>query len=288
MSGTTQETWMTGWTAGDPVQIGYTDVPADGGTWEKGFRPELEYRDLGLAAVTDAKLGVQHIRVANTSEPVRADWHCHDVDFQWIFILRGQITFEMEDGETVTLRRHDTAYIPPLYWHTQELSPDFEAVEITAPGKLETILGRDSDVPARAARLDPARKPVFTYERPESYTLGDGPRKFFEYRDLGTRGATNDRIHVHIVRATGQPGEGTGWHYHTMAQWFMVIRGTADIRVETGSRRTLQSGDTMCIGSGPNMRHNVAPYSGDYVVLEMCVPAEYETIPVEPPEGSAS
>jgi len=117
--------------------------------------------------------------------------------------------------------------------------------------------------------------------------MGAGPRAFFKYRDLGMREATAGRIHTHVVRATGEPGEGTDWHYHSMAQWFMIVGGTSDIRVEDKPRQTLIVGDTMCIGAGPRMRHNVAPFSGDYAVLEMCVPAEYETVAVDPPEGAA-
>ena len=43
----------------------------------------------------------------------------------------------------------------------------------------------------------------------------------------------------------------------------------------------------MCVGRGPHMRHNVTNFSGDYAVLEMCVPAEYDTIAVDAPEGAA-
>jgi hypothetical protein len=43
----------------------------------------------------------------------------------------------------------------------------------------------------------------------------------------------------------------------------------------------------MCVGYGKGMRHNVAPFSGDYAVLEMCVPAVYETIPVDAPPGAS-
>jgi hypothetical protein len=34
------------------------------------------------------------------------------------------------------------------------------------------------------------------------------------------------------------------------------------------------------------MRHNVTDFSADYLVLEMCIPAEYETIAVDEPEGA--
>src|SRR5690606_8170998 len=106
----------------------------------------------------------------------------------------------------------------------------------------------------------------------ENYELGNGPRKFFYYRDLGTKEQTDGRIHLHLVQAT-EPGAGTGWHYHSMAQWFMILRGTSTIAVEDHTYQPLVRGDAMCVGRGPDMRHNVAPFSRDYVVLEMCVPA---------------
>jgi hypothetical protein len=71
-----------------------------------------------------------------------------------------------------------------------------------------------------------------------------------------------------------------------MAQWFMIVGGESWIRVEDRPTEHITVGDSMCIGSGEHMRHNVAPFSGDYAVLEMCVPAEYDTVAVPPPEGA--
>lgn len=287
MSKTEQSTWMTGWTAEEPLQIGYTDVPHDGGSWRQGLRPYLEYRDLGLDEATGGKMGVQHIRSTGKPGEMGSDWHCHDADFQCFYVLKGSITIETSDGARHELHAGDCGYHPPLYFHREyDMSEDYEVVEITAPANPDTITGLDSPLPERARELDPDRAPVYTFERPESYEMGAGPRKYFRYRDLGVREPTDGRIHIHIVRATGQPGEGTGWHYHSMAQWFMILGGSSDIRVETRARQHLVPGDTMCIGAGPQMRHNVAPFSGDYAVLEMCVPSEYETIAVDVPEGS--
>jgi quercetin dioxygenase-like cupin family protein len=284
MSTTRHGPWITGWTASDPLQIGFISVAHDEGTWEPGLRPYLEYRDLGLAAVTDGKLGAQHIR---SRERVSSDWHCHDLDFQFFYVLQGSITVENEKGEMVELGPGDTGYHPGLFWHRETISEGYEVIEITGPAKGETITGRTSPLPARVEGLDPNRHSFYSLDREENYQLGNGPRSFFKYRDLGTAARTDGRIHIHVVRATGDPGEGTGWHYHSMAQWFMIVGGTSDIRVEARPRQKLVLGDTMCIGSGPNMRHDVAPFSGDYAVLEMCVPAEYETIAVDPPEGAA-
>ena len=182
----------------------------------------------------------------------------------------------------MTLVEGGAAYQPRGYRHRfDEVSPDFEAVEITGPATLT------SDT-ATEAGPDSSAAPVYSDDSDENYVMANGPRPFFKYRDLGTRGPTEERMHIHVVRATGQPGEGTGWHYHTMAQWFMILGGESDIRVEDGPRITLRVGDTMCIGSGTGQRHNVAPFSGDYAVLEVCVPAVYETIAVEAPDGAAS
>jgi quercetin dioxygenase-like cupin family protein len=283
MSTTQRNTWKTGWTAEEPLQIGYVAVGKDEGTWKKGERSYLEYRDLGVSGVTDGKMGVQHIR---SSERVSSDWHAHDLDFQFFYVLAGSIEIENERGDKVTLGPGDSGYHPGLFWHRETVSDDYEVVEITGPAKGETITGRDNPLPERANELDPERGAVYTYERPESYAKGNGPRSFFRYRDLGTAEPSEGRMHIHVVRA-GEPGAGTGWHYHSMAQWFMILGGEAGIRVEDRPLQTIRTGDTMCIGSGPNMRHNVAPFTADYAVLEMCVPAEYETTAVPPPENAA-
>jgi quercetin dioxygenase-like cupin family protein len=279
---------MTGWTADEPLQIGYTDVPAGAGTWEKGLRPHLEYRDLGLAAATGGKMSAQHIRAVGRAGEMRDDWHSHDLDFQFFYVLKGAITIETEDGDVVTLCPGSTGYQPPLYRHREyDFTEDYECMAIYAPASFETVHGLDAPLPERAKELPPDRKPVYQHDTEDAYEMGAGPRKFFKYRDCGTREPTEGRIHIHVVRATGQPGEGTGWHYHTMAQWFLILGGTSDIRVEDRPRQHLSAGDTMCIGAGPAMRHDVSPYSGDYAVLEMCVPAEYDTVAVDQPPAAA-
>jgi quercetin dioxygenase-like cupin family protein len=246
------------------------------------MRPYLEYRNLRMSEATGGKMGVQHIR---SKQAVESDWHCHDCDFQFVYVLAGRIEVENEHGERVALAAGDTLYHPAFLFHRESISSDYECVEITAPANIGTITGRDAVLPERAGELDPARRAVYTYERPESYEKGSGPRRYFLYRDLGTAQPTDGRIHLHVVCAT-EPGAGTGWHYHTMAQWFMILRGHSWIRVEHRPKQRLTVGDTMCLGRGASMRHNVAPFSGDYKVLELCVPATYETTAVPPPSGA--
>lgn len=280
---TVQGQWISGWTAEDPIQIGYVAVGRDEGTWETGLWPYLEHRDLGVAGVSDGKIGVKHIRTTS-GDAVQSDWQAHDLDFRFFYVLQGEITIENRLGESVTLGPGDTGYHPGLTWHRERIAPGYECLEITGPADGGTIVGLDSPLPERAAALDPRRHGLYTHDGPGSYVKGDGPRKFFLYRDLGTREPSEGRMHIHVVKAT-EPGAGTGWHYHTMAQWFWILDGSSVIRVEQMPKVALREGDSMCIGYGPGMRHNVAPFTGDYAVLEMCVPAEYDTVAVAPPEG---
>jgi quercetin dioxygenase-like cupin family protein len=277
--------WMTGWTVDAPLRIDFARVDRDWGTWEPGAVSWLEYRNLELDQASGGKLGCQHVRRAG--EPAGDDeaWQANDLDFQLLYVLRGSATLATEDGET-RLDAESAAVIPALVRHAlTDLSDDFEAVEIAAPADYDVAWGRTAPLPERAATLDPARKVVVTHDDADQYVTGAGPRSFFEYRNLGARGPSDGRVHVHVVHALGQPHEaGTGWHYHTMAQWFMVLGGAADIRVEDQPRKHLDPIDCMCIGSGENMRHVVDRVSADYKVLEMCIPSEYETIPVDTPD----
>jgi quercetin dioxygenase-like cupin family protein len=276
--------WITGWDVESPLQLKFARVDKDQGTWGTGPNPYFEYRSLDLDNASDGKMTGWHLRKVEAP----AEWQANDVDFQFVFVLKGSLTFEFADGDKVDLLPESAISIPALYrYRISNISDDFEAIEIAAPDSYDVAWGKDAALPARAADLDPDRIPVVTHEAPDQYIVGNGPRKFFEYRDLATKIPTEGRVHIHVVHALGEPyPAGTGWHYHSWAQLFIVIGGTADIRVEQSRRHHLAVGDSYCIGSGPNMRHFVDQVSGDYKVLELCVPAGSDATPTEAPEGS--
>jgi mannose-6-phosphate isomerase-like protein (cupin superfamily) len=77
---------------------------------------------------------------------------------------------------------------------------------------------------------------------------------------------------------------GTGWHNHTMRQWFYVMGGEAELEMEVNEKvdkMPLRSGDAMTVSKG--QRHDVPTYTDDYFVLEMCIPKEYDTTAHEGP-----
>jgi quercetin dioxygenase-like cupin family protein len=262
-------------TTREAPEIGYAWAPNAGEDYAPRDGDGLVFRDLGLAAASDGALGVTRFRCAD-AEAV-AQWRTLDADFDFIYVLRGSVRVTGADAQERTLEAGGAAIHPRGHrYRLDRCSPDFEAVQITAPATFRTTFGD--------AGSEEAAPATYTHDV-DAYVQGDGPRSYFRYRDLGCRAATDDAIHVHVVAAT-EPGPGTGWHFHTMAQWFMVIGGSAVIRVEDRPRQPLAWGDAMCVGRGPQMRHDVSHFSGDYRVLEMCVPAVYDTIAVDAPDGA--
>jgi mannose-6-phosphate isomerase-like protein (cupin superfamily) len=180
--------------------------------------------------------------------------------------------------DPIALSPGDCIHQPALAQRNEvELSEGCELLELAVP--LQPMLG---SLPFDLETQQRAATPVLTHDRPESYKQGDGPRKYFQYRDLGIAEATGGRIHIHIIRATGpaQPG-GTGWHRHTMCQLFYIFTGSAVLEVEPHDAVRMHAGDAMCISAGT--RHNVPDFSSDYSLLEVCSPADYDTVDSDAP-----
>ncbi|MFC5744649.1 hypothetical protein [Actinomadura rugatobispora] len=271
-------TWKSGWDAEDPLDITTGLVGRDDGTWEQGPVPGMLHRDLGLAAATGGLLKARHTRCSAEADG-RTDWQFHDLDFQWFFVLNGEIGVRTEDGRNLTLGRGASAYQPPFWRHQiTSVSGDYEAVEVTGPAEHATVTGRDAVKPGRAAEFAHL-KGVYTFDHPDEYVRGDGPRAWSLYRDLGTRTPTDGRVHIHIIKLDTErpsPPGGTGAHHHSMAQWFLPIRGWIDIAAESRPDRRLHAGDFMMLQRGAV--HDAFDASPDYMTLEFCVPAEYTTV----------
>ena len=115
----------------------------------------------------------------------------------------------------------------------------------------------------------------------ENPFVADGLRAYREYRDLGIGKATGGRVHAHVIRTTKPcPEGGSGLHYHDVEfQMVMVLRGTSTVWFEGQGEVTFEPGD--CWLQPPRIRHDVLHYSDDYEVLEITLPAEYETVQLE-------
>ena len=254
---------------------------------QKGLRPFMQYRDLGLRRATGGLMRAEHIRIVAKTD-MKTGWHCHDLDFQFVFVLKGHVKFVTEDGETVTLAAGDCAHLPALFRHDEiEFAPDFEVVEITAPAEVRTIPGRDSPLPAQAAAPGRVSRFAASYDRPEAYKVGDGSRQFLAYRDAAVTDATGRRVNINVVRNSKAGDKSTGWHYHTLAcQFVYVLEGWSRVEVEGQGEFTVRAGDAMTLPH--KLKHDVTGFSADFTVLELNIPADYETIACEPPGREAA
>lgn len=254
--------WNTGWKPGDIPTIGFVWSPNDDGEWaqrDDGFTR----RDLGLSNASSGLIEAAELGPGQATKVVRAG------ELRFVFVLQGTATLNVEGrGPEPLLPWSAVNLVGGVEHSIDEPSDDFRAVDIAVPAGISGAVDEPSV--------------IVTHEAPDQYVLADGPRAYFDYRDLGTAQSTERRVHVHIVRGTQAVTGGTGWHVHTMSQWFMVLRGKGTIEVDGQGSFEIGPGDSMCLGNG--MKHDVSEFSQDYTVLEMCVPADYDTVSAKPTE----
>ena len=110
----------------------------------------------------------------------------------------------------------------------------------------------------------------------------DGLRSCFEYRDLGIADATGGRAMAHVVRARkGDPG-GFGWHKHVLDfQMYYVLKGWIEFDYEGVGVVRAEAGS--CVNQPPGIRHAEVAHSDDLELIEITLPAAFETVDVDAP-----
>ncbi len=130
--------------------------------------------------------------------------------------------------------------------------------------------------------LDPSfPKGAFTIAKAKGATWRVGLRPHFEYRDLRIDHATEGKVLAQVIRAR-LPSEGPGdEHVHELDfQMVYILKGWMKTRFEGVGERTLETGD--CMYQRPGIHHRVLDYSDDLEVLEITIPADFETESLEP------
>jgi len=256
-----------------PMQFSYAAQKS--ATWNpsqafKGF----DERDLMLGQASAGQLIALELKAQHAGRSDR--WpQIDNATFFLFYVLKGQIKFSMSDGKVVTLYPREAVHLPFLLaCRSAEWQEDLHVVHIFAEDR-----GREL-VPLLQMRSDAYSgdwEEVIVRNRPELFIRGDGPRVFFTYRDLGSARSTERRIQTHDGDgASADIDGGTGWHNHSMSQFFFILGGSADIDVENHGSFHLVPGDAMTLGR--EMRHNVLNIKRGYNVIEVCLPADYTTV----------
>lgn len=104
----------------------------------QGLRAFFEYRDLGIKAATEGRVGAHVIR-ARPGTQATPQWHNHQLEFQMVYVTRGWILFEYEGVGEVRLEAGSCVHQVPGIRHRELAhSDDLELLEITLPADFGT------------------------------------------------------------------------------------------------------------------------------------------------------
>ncbi len=104
----------------------------------KGRREFFKYRDLGVA---EASGGAMRAQVMTSSQGMSrpTGWHYHECDGQFVYVLKGWVDLEFEDGRTIRIEEGDSLFIPGFLRHNEiQTSDTLEILEVSVPGQMGT------------------------------------------------------------------------------------------------------------------------------------------------------
>jgi quercetin dioxygenase-like cupin family protein len=138
--------------------------------------------------------------------------------------------------------------------------------------------------PARRAKKTKARpknrpKQKFTFSHHREQDFLQGLRTYAKYRDLGIAPATGGMVQAHVIRMLPpfRPEEVSTPHYHDVEfQMVYVLKGWMRTEFEGEGAHTFHAGS--CWIQPPKIKHTVLGYSDDCELLEIILPAEFETV----------
>jgi mannose-6-phosphate isomerase-like protein (cupin superfamily) len=127
------------------------------------------------------------------------------------------------------------------------------------------------------AKKRPKQKFTVSHHREEDFD--QGLRTYAKYRDLGIAPATAGMVQAHVIRMLPpyRPEEVATPHYHDVEfQMVYVLKGWYKTEFEGEGVHTFEAG--ACWIQPPRIKHTVLGYSDDCELLEIVLPAEFETV----------
>jgi quercetin dioxygenase-like cupin family protein len=112
-----------------------------------------------------------------------------------------------------------------------------------------------------------------------------GLRSCFTYRDLGISTATGGKVLAHVVRAKPGAHGGFGWHKHNLQfQMYYVLKGWVKFDYEGVGEVIAEAGS--CVHQPPGIRHQELDHSDDLELIEITLPADFETVETAVPAAA--
>jgi quercetin dioxygenase-like cupin family protein len=122
-------------------------------------------------------------------------------------------------------------------------------------------------------------KHKFTVSHHREEDFDQGLRSYAKYRDLGIAPATGGMVQAHVIRMLPpfRPEEVSTPHYHDVEfQMIYVLKGWMTTEFEGEGTHTFHAGS--CWIQPPKIKHTVLGYSDDCELLEIVLPADFDTV----------
>jgi hypothetical protein len=157
----------------------------------------------------------------------------------------------------------------------QKKSPPRKSAAKSSARKKLASKGR---APAAVKRARPKQRIAMSHHREEDFKA-DGLRAYAKYRDLGIADATHGLARAHVIRLVGpcNPEEVSKLHFHDVEfQMVYVLKGWVKTYMDGIGETTYQQ--NACWTQPPKIRHLIMDYSDDVELLEVILPADFETV----------
>jgi Cupin domain len=129
------------------------------------------------------------------------------------------------------------------------------------------------------ARTKAPPKHKFTVSHHREQDFDQGLRTYAKYRDLGIAPATGGMVQAHVIKFIPpfKAEDVSTPHYHDVDfQMIYVLKGWIKSEFEGEGVHTFHAGS--CWIQPPRIKHTVLGYSDDCEVLEIVLPADFETV----------
>jgi len=107
--------------------------------------------------------------------------------------------------------------------------------------------------------------------------VDQGLRGYFEYRDLGIGEASGGRVVAQINKAKHKVSDTGDLHHHVLDfQMNYILKGWAIMWFEGHGEVRFEAGTAF--NMPPNIKHSFLACSDDFETLEICMPADFDTV----------
>ncbi len=156
--------------------------------------------------------------------------------------------------------------------------------EPATEGPQSTVKSETKKTAQLVERAGARSKHKFTVSHHRDDDFDQGLRTYAKYRDLGIAAATGGMVRAHVIRFIPpfRPEEASTPHFHDVDfQMIYVVKGWYKTEFEGEGIHTFEAGS--CWLQPPRIKHTVLGYSDDCELLEIVMPADFETVTV--PKG---